>query len=315
MRGGWWLLLLACWTLAGGAASAAPPELGAPAGAEATASVGPRTDHYALPVGRFTTSEQPVLQLRGSVIWEAFRLEDRETTVTAVADGYRADIERRGLEILLDCASRDCGGFDFRFGISLLPAPSMRMDVQDFHQFSVKRAKNEAYASILISRVLGSIYVQVVTVEPSEAVARINKAPEPAETLDTVAPERPGYGAMMSKLETEGHVQLDGLDFATGGAQLSEGSGAALDGIAEVLKSQPELSIVIVGHSDNQGGLDANIALSRSRAISVLEALVARGVARGQLEARGIGYLSPVASNATTEGRAKNRRVEIVLAN
>lgn len=315
MRGGWWLLLLACWTLAGGAASAAPPELGAPAGAEATASVGPRTDRYALPVGRFTTSEQPILQLRGSVIWEAFRLEDRETTVTAVAAGYRADIERRGLEILLDCANRDCGGFDFRFGISLLPAPAMRMDVQDFHQFSVKRAKNEAYASILISRVLGSIYVQVVTVEPSEAVARITKAPEPAETLDTVAPERPGDGAMMSKLETEGHVQLDGLDFATGGAQLSEGSGAALDGIAAVLKSQPELSIVIVGHSDNQGGLDANIALSRSRAVSVLEALVARGVARGQLEARGIGYLSPVASNATAEGRAKNRRVEIVLAN
>ena len=118
----------------------------------------------------------------------------------------------------------------------------------------------------------------------------------------------------MEQLKAQGHVQLDGVDFATGGARLSEDSGIALDRIATLLVNQSDLKVVIVGHSDNEGGLDPNIALSRSRADAVMQALVARGVAKDRLEARGIGYLSPLASNDTPEGRAKNRRVEIVLA-
>ncbi|MEM7211633.1 MAG: OmpA family protein [Pseudomonadota bacterium] len=315
MMRGWWSTLLAFGMFCAVPVLADPPELGAPEGSEATAKIGPRTDRYELPVGAFTRDAQPVLELRGSVIWHAFRLQDRETTVAAVAEGYRAEIESLGLETLLDCANRDCGGFDFRFGISLLPAPQMRMDVQDFHQFSVRRERDDAHASILISRVLGSIYVQIVTVEPTGKATQITKAPEPSLETQDVAPERPDDLNLMAKLQTEGHVQLDGVEFATGGAQLSEVSASALDGIAAVLKSQPGLDIVIVGHSDNEGGLDPNIALSRSRANAVLEALAERGVSRDQLQARGIGYLSPLVSNATAEGRARNRRVEIVLAN
>jgi len=71
--------------------------------------------------------------------------------------------------------------------------------------------------------------------------------------------------------------------------------------------------VVIVGHSDNQGTLDANLALSQRRAEAVRDALVSRGVAAERLDARGVGFLAPVASNATEEGRARNRRVELVL--
>ena len=291
-----------------------PPDLGAPAGSEATAKIGPRADHYELPVAAFTREERPVLSLRGSVIWNAYRLEDPEVTVAAVAQGFREKAGDGQYEILLDCASRICGGFDFRFGISLLPAPAMRMDVQNFEQLSIRRVLDNAYASILISRVLGAVYVQVVTVEPTDVATPLVAAPKPPKAAETVAPTRPSDPDLMDQLVQQGHVQLDGVDFDTGGAQLSDASGIALDRVATLLINAPDLNVVIVGHSDNQGGLDPNIALSRSRADAVLEALVARGVAKERLEARGIGYLSPLVSNATPEGRARNRRVEIVLS-
>ncbi len=296
-------------------AVAAPLEFGAPSGSEATAQIGPRADRYDLPVGAFSRDERPVLNLRGSVIWNAYRLEDREISVAAIAEGYRAAIQKAGYEVLLDCATRLCGGFDFRFGVSLLPAPAMRLDVQNFEQLSVRRKEDEAYASILISRVLGAVYVQVVTVEPSGTAVEITKAPAPVPSTKSIAPSRPDDLDLMDALKTLGHVQLDGVEFATGGSTLAEGSASALDRIATLLVNQSDLNVVIVGHSDNEGGLDANIALSRSRAKAVLSALVARGVAKERLEARGVGFLSPLKSNATPEGRASNRRVEIVLAN
>lgn len=311
MRRVLWTLLVA---LLSGPVAAAPPELGAPEGAEATAAVAARADRYSLPVGRFTVQEAPVLDLQGQVAWQAFRIADRELTVASVAEGYRARAEDLGLETLLDCTGQDCGGFDFRFGVMMLPAPAMRMDAADFAQLSVRQASPEAYVSVLISRVLGSIWVQLVTVEPSETAVRITAAPEPAADLAPVTPDLPLDRELLGKLTAEGHVRLDGIDFATGGAAFAEGSDAVLDRVARLLNDQVGLRLVIVGHSDNQGGLDGNIALSRSRAEAVLEALVTRGVDRGRLEARGIGFLSPLASNATPEGRARNRRVELVLS-
>jgi OOP family OmpA-OmpF porin len=74
--------------------------------------------------------------------------------------------------------------------------------------------------------------------------------------------------------------------------------------------------VALVGHTDAQGTLDNNIALSKKRATSVLNRLVEKhGVDANQLTAEGMGYLSPIASNLSAEGREANRRVEAVLLN
>ncbi len=74
------------------------------------------------------------------------------------------------------------------------------------------------------------------------------------------------------------------------------------------------IRIMLVGHTDSVGGLDPNIALSRDRAASVRQRLIdAYGVAPNRLEAQGMGYLAPIASNLTAQGRETNRRVEAVL--
>ena len=151
-----------------------------------------------------------------------------------------------------------------------------------------------------------------MTVVPASEPVEISPAPAP-ETAPETAIIPIEEKALYDRLIADGHVPVAGLDFAAGGATLSPGSASALDMLARLLTRNAEVKVVIVGHSDNEGGLDANIALSQKRAEAVMRALLERGVAGSQLSARGIGYLAPLTANTTPEGRATNRRVELVL--
>lgn len=120
--------------------------------------------------------------------------------------------------------------------------------------------------------------------------------------------------ALKAGLQADGKIALYGIYFDTGKAEVKPESKAQLDEIAKLLKSQPSLRPILVGHTDNQGGLDANLTLSQQRALAVAEALV-KGYAidAKRLSARGVASLAPVAANSAEAGRAKNRRVELVL--
>ena len=90
-------------------------------------------------------------------------------------------------------------------------------------------------------------------------------------------------------------------------------SDAAVAEIAKMLQADPALKVYVVGHTDNVASLDLNMKLSQARADSVVQALVAKhGIAAARLTGRGVGPLCPVASNDAEDGRAKNRRVELV---
>jgi len=79
------------------------------------------------------------------------------------------------------------------------------------------------------------------------------------------------------------------------------------------MKKNPDLKVAVVGYTDNTGDFKYNLQLSQRRAKSLVDALIAGGVASDRLAAVGVGPLNPVATNDTTEGRAQNRRVELVL--
>ena len=121
--------------------------------------------------------------------------------------------------------------------------------------------------------------------------------------------------AMQAGLQTDGKIALYGLFFDTGKADIKPESKAQLDEMARLLQSQPTLKVFIVGHTDNQGALEANLALSQQRAQAVVAALTAAPykIDARRLQARGVASLAPLASNAAEEGRARNRRVELVL--
>jgi len=114
-------------------------------------------------------------------------------------------------------------------------------------------------------------------------------------------------------LASTGHVAVYGILFDTGTSEVKPESRPALEQIAKLLAQDPALKLLVVGHTDMTGSLEANMKLSQARAESVVSALVAQhGVAAARLRGYGVGPLAPVATNDTEEGRAKNRRVELV---
>jgi OmpA-OmpF porin, OOP family len=117
----------------------------------------------------------------------------------------------------------------------------------------------------------------------------------------------------MSEIDATGHAAVHGVYFDTGRAVLKPESDAALEQMARVMKERPKLAVYLVGHTDGVGELAYNLKLSADRAQAVASALVSRfQVPAARLTAQGVGPLAPVASNATEEGRAQNRRVEMV---
>jgi len=114
-------------------------------------------------------------------------------------------------------------------------------------------------------------------------------------------------------LKATGHVEVPGIFFDTGKSVLKPESAAAVAEIAKLLKADPPMKVFIAGHTDNVASLDLNLKLSQARADAVMQALISQqGIAAARLTARGVGPLAPVASNDTEEGRARNRRVELV---
>jgi len=119
--------------------------------------------------------------------------------------------------------------------------------------------------------------------------------------------------AMGNDINTTGHVSIYGIYFDTGKSEIKPESDAALLEIAKLLKNNAALKLYVVGHTDNAGSLDSNMKLSKDRADSVAKALSGKhGIAATRLKPYGVASLSPVASNGTEDGKAKNRRVELV---
>ena len=106
---------------------------------------------------------------------------------------------------------------------------------------------------------------------------------------------------------------IDNLQFETGSATLSRSSDTQLAQLAAVLKAYPKVTMSVRGHTDATGDPAANKKLSADRAAAVKQALVERGVPAAQIESEGHGSERPIASNDSEDGRAHNRRVELVV--
>jgi OmpA-OmpF porin, OOP family len=120
--------------------------------------------------------------------------------------------------------------------------------------------------------------------------------------------------ALARGLQAEGRIALYGVYFDTGKSEVKPESKAQLDEMAKLLSSNAAMRVFVVGHTDNQGTLEVNLALSRARAQAVIDALVKTyKIDVKRLAAAGVANYSPIASNANDAGRARNRRVELVL--
>jgi len=118
---------------------------------------------------------------------------------------------------------------------------------------------------------------------------------------------------MRRAIADAGRISLYGIQFEFDKDTIKPGSVATLDAIAALLKDDPSLRLTVIGHTDAKGTADYNVDLSRRRATSVVAALGRDdGIDTVRLVARGAGAGEPLASNDREDGRARNRRVELV---
>jgi len=119
--------------------------------------------------------------------------------------------------------------------------------------------------------------------------------------------------AFSSDLKATGHSAVYGITFDTGKFDLKAESSQAMGEIARLLKKEAGLKLYVVGHTDNTGALESNMTLSQQRANAVVQGLVHDyGIGADRLKSFGNGPYAPVSTNDTEQGKAKNRRVEIV---
>jgi outer membrane protein OmpA-like peptidoglycan-associated protein len=144
-----------------------------------------------------------------------------------------------------------------------------------------------------------TVDAEIVTVEPT-----------PAPSTDAVGDGDPDNAAA----EVVAALDLSGVTFELGTAELTAEAQGILDDVAGQLLELPGVAVQVQGHTDDQGDPDVNLLLSQERAEAVRNYLIGAGVDAGALTARGFGASQPIADNSTAEGQAANRRVDLSVA-
>lgn len=260
-------------------------------------------DEFALPLGpvdveNTITKNQPLEGKITRIVYVA----PAGRTVLEVFRNYQDALKTGGFETLFTCGPQGCGS-------TVANAYANSGDSADYwgpehgiHYISAKlgRPEGDVYVSLLVddqgpdSRTDAELYV--IEVKPMES------------GLITV-----DAASLANDINRTGHASVYGIYFDTGKADVKPESDATMKEIAKLLQGDSTLKLYVVGHTDNQGTLAINMDLSRKRADAVLAALTTKyAVPASQLQSYGCGPYSPVASNDSEDGRAKNRRVELV---
>ncbi len=136
------------------------------------------------------------------------------------------------------------------------------------------------------------------TVAPAATTTTTTLPPDAAETVQAIAEA----------------IELEGIEFVIGSAELTPAATSTLDKVADTLNANPEVKVEIGGHTDNTGVAASNLKLSQQRAEAVLAHLVTKSVDAARLTAVGYGQDRPIDDNTTDAGRARNRRIEFTPA-
>ncbi|WP_223669862.1 OmpA family protein [Kangiella shandongensis] len=241
------------------------------------------------------------------------------TSSLAMFRAYEDALAKNNAEIIFECSGNSgqesCttrgSGNNFKYvapGYSVLALVfgNAHNDKTRYLVAKIARAEGDAYVSLHVIQ-----NGRTNSEGSSERVfAQVDVLEEKAQESKVVMVKA---SEMAEKIDLNGKVALYGLYFDSNKASIKSESKPTLDEIAKLLKDNPDLKLLVVGHSDNQGDFAYNVDLSKRRAASVKQALTSNyGINASRLKPWGVGYAAPVASNNAEQGRAKNRRVELV---
>ena len=253
-----------------------------------------------------------------------------ERSPLEVLRNYQDEIEAASGKVLFSCKNTDCGG-DMEGndtgggyeGIFEKVYPHERLKAANFSNGNCASTMDIKEQRYMVATLPGdggdtTLAIMTYTVNSTRYCKALNdRTVAMVVAIEPKAREKKmvtaSAGDMAKSIAATGKVALYGIYFDTNKSVVKPESKPTLDQIAQLLKSQPALKLGVVGYTDNVGGADANLALSKRRSEAVARALVEDyGVAESRLTSSGAGMGSPVASNDSEDGRAKNRRVELV---
>ena len=226
---------------------------------------------------------------------------------------YVHALQAAGFETMLACEVTQCEQLKVQRLVQDFPREAKWIEFNSMVTSIFNSANQPDFNYISARKQTGAGYTYVqVALAGGKRVEQFIQIVEPAQAeLGKVTVDAKAIGA---GLQRDGKIALYGVNFDTNKAVVREDSAPQLQSMAEALKAQPAMKVLIVGHTDNQGDIDANLALSQRRAQAVVEALTGKyGIPAARLSARGVSSFAPVSSNASEEGRARNRRVEMVV--
>jgi OOP family OmpA-OmpF porin len=273
-------------------------------------------DEVAFPMGPLQGAEFAKTQATEGVVTRIVYAAPLGKTAAEVLVNFRDSLQGSGFNLLYSCTSgsgeNGCGGDNFAHSYAD-PLLSQDGEHRDLMMDLLFSSEDD------VRYLLAELRHDGRTVDVGVMVAKNGSNPtgvllQVVENGQMPAGQVNVDAAAMSKgLQSEGKVSLYGLQFETDSATLSADSDGTLKQISDLLHQQPKLRVYIVGHTDNTGSLDHNLALSQHRAESVVKALTSRfGIAGERLSAKGLASYSPLANNHTEVDKARNRRVEIV---
>jgi OOP family OmpA-OmpF porin len=263
-------------------------------------------DEFTLPLGpivddgKFTKSQH----LEGKITYIEYSAPP-ERSVLEVFRNYQGALTQGGFQTLFTCSRDQCMAKGVSGGwANLYNGGAEREQWTD--------AYGMRYLSAKLSRPQGDVFVSLFVDQydshPADIKLFVVEMKPMEQGLVTV-----NAATLEGGLAKTGHVEVPGIFFDFNKSDVKPESKPALDEVAKMLKANPEMKVYVVGHTDSVGTLEANMRLSEARAAAVAKVLVTEyGISAARVKGLGVGQLSPVASNKTDEGRAKNRRVELV---
>ncbi len=291
--------------LIGWAAAATGQALQVPAAASITTEVAAAPDQLLIAIAPMADGAMPTAIIEGTLTRSVWKITETPETTLALLLPMVLQLESDGYTKTFSCADSQCGGFDFRFAVDVLPPPDMQVNLADFQYWT--GTNDTDHVVLLVSKIAQAVYIQIDRIGSTPAAA-------PVATQSPTIATRSTPGSLGATLEADGRAILPDLSFAPGTSSLAADSYASLSALADFLRGNPALRVALVGHTDTAGSLAANIALSKKRAQSVMARLTAAyDIPARQVAAEGMGYLAPVANNLSADGREANRRVEVII--
>ena len=229
----------------------------------------------------------------------------KEHSVFEIYKSYENSLKEKGFEILTTLNDKNCGVnlqervYNDEFnGLNKLPREALNPGDDEFAYLAAKKKidDKDIYIVVYTAFERGDLLITFDAIE----VQSIEDGLVSIKNLD-------------EGISADGHIAIYDIHFDTGKSEIKSKSSEALKNIAKYLNLHTDRKHLIVGHTDNVGDFNANLKLSQERAQAVMNELISKyRVKAEQLKAYGDGSTAPVASNSTNDGKAKNRRVEIV---